>query len=62
LARIKAVDAEVDLLRKLKEIGVVLHRDDHGDLSVLPSAPTIDLLELADRRRSEENSGQREIT
>jgi hypothetical protein len=62
LARIKAVDAEVDLLRKLKEIGVVLHRDDHGNLSALPSGPTIDLLELTDRRRSEEHSGQRETT
>jgi hypothetical protein len=36
VAEFKAIEAEVDLLNKLSAIGVVLHRDENGNLKVLP--------------------------
>jgi hypothetical protein len=51
LAELKALDAEIELLRKMKEIGVVLHRDESGNLTVLPPPANCDLLELVERRR-----------
>jgi hypothetical protein len=50
LAEIRVIDAEIELLRKMKEIGVVLHRDDRGRLTALPLPQNCDLEELAQRR------------
>lgn len=50
LAEIKVLDAEVELLRKMNEIGVVLHRDNSGRLTVLPLPQDCNLEELAQRK------------
>jgi predicted ArsR family transcriptional regulator len=46
LAELKALDAEIDLLSKLKEAGVVLRYDDGGNLTALPAPSGCDLSEL----------------
>jgi hypothetical protein len=37
LAETKALDAQFDLMNKLRAAGMALHRDERGNLSVLPS-------------------------
>jgi hypothetical protein len=46
---LKVVEAEIDLLSKLKAAGVVLRYDSSGNLTVLPGG-TCDLDELKARR------------
>ena len=43
LAEIKAVDAEVELLKKLHEMGLGIHRDKRGNVTILPTPPNCDL-------------------
>ena len=50
LAELKVLDAEVELLRKMNEIGVVLHRNEEGNLTVLPLSANCDLEELAEQK------------
>lgn len=57
LASLKVVDAELELFIKLKAAGVVLHRDAAGNLTVLPSPVTVDLIELAQGRHRELTDG-----
>jgi len=47
---LSVVNAEFELCKKLKEAGVVLSRDAHGNLTILP-ATGCDLNELADQLR-----------
>lgn len=49
LAAVKAADAELEFLQKLKTLGVVLHRDEEGNLTVLRAPKSCDVLELAER-------------
>ena len=49
LAKLKVLDAEVELLNKLTEAGVVLHFDERGNLTVLPAVVGCDLGKLAKR-------------
>jgi tetratricopeptide (TPR) repeat protein len=53
IAEMSAVSAEIDLLRKLQEAGVVLRKDQNGNLTVLPSLPGVNLLQLAEHRQLE---------
>jgi len=48
LAELNLIRAEVDLLKTLQEIGVVLHRDMNGNLTALPLPPSCDLMELVE--------------
>jgi len=50
LAELGVLGAEIELLKKMKEIGVILHKDETGNMTVLPSPANCDLLELAQRR------------
>jgi hypothetical protein len=52
-ALLKVVNAEMDLLVRLKDTRVVLHQDAAGNLTVLPAPPTVDMVKLAERRRLE---------
>lgn len=49
-AELKVVDAEFELLKKLKEAGVVLIRDEKGNLTVLSSPNRCDLTQLYDEQ------------
>src|ERR1019366_7224635 len=51
LAELTALQAELELLQKLKSIGVVLHRDVNGNLTALPAPQGFDLMELVDHNR-----------
>jgi phosphoglycolate phosphatase-like HAD superfamily hydrolase len=42
-AEIKALDAEIELLKKLNEAGVVLGREKNGNLIVVVAPPNLDL-------------------
>ena len=55
LERAKALEAELKLFKELKASGVLLHRDQHGNLSVLPCPENCDLDHLAQRRLQEES-------
>ncbi len=57
VAELVALDAEVELLRKLRELRVLLHRDGRGNLTVLPSQSACDLDELIERRVKEYSTG-----
>jgi hypothetical protein len=46
LSELKILDAQIELYRKLKELGVVLRRDANGDLVVLPLPGDCDFMEL----------------
>jgi len=46
VAELKVMDAEVELFKKMKEIGVILRRDGRGNLTILPSLPNCDLTQL----------------
>lgn len=50
LARLKVIDAEFDLLLKLKEAGMVLHADQHGNLTLLPAIDGCDSSKLIENR------------
>jgi len=50
LAELQVVHSEADLLKKLKELGVVLHKDNSGHLTVLPATSSVDLQQLAEGR------------
>jgi hypothetical protein len=50
LAEAKALDAEVELFKKLTEIGVLPRFDERGNLIVLPLPQGLDLRELARSR------------
>jgi hypothetical protein len=50
LAELRVVHSEADLLKKMKELGVVIYKDDSGHLTVLPAAATVDLATLAEQR------------
>jgi hypothetical protein len=52
LAELKVVDAEIELLKKLQENRVILHRDENGNLTALPLPPGCDFHELEERWRS----------
>ena len=54
LTRAGALDAELDLLKKLNEIGVVLQRHAQGNLTVLPRPESCDLDDLVQRRLLDE--------
>ena len=51
LAEIKVAEAQYDLMRKFESIGLVIHRDSHGDLIVLPSAKANFLPPTDDEKR-----------
>jgi hypothetical protein len=51
IAELKVLDAEVELFEKMKRIGVILRRDENGNLTVLPTPANCDLLELIERKR-----------
>jgi hypothetical protein len=53
LAELSVVNAELELLTKLQNAKVILHRDSNGNLTALPLPPAINLLEAADPRKSE---------
>lgn len=61
LAELGVVEAELELLTKLKEIGVILRRDADGNLTVLPAPQNVDLLKVADERRRELTAGEANI-
>jgi hypothetical protein len=46
IAETKALEAQFDLLRKLTEAGMVLHRDEHGNLTLLPKPEGSHILPL----------------
>lgn len=46
LAKLKVIDAEYELLRKLKEAGMVLRMDQRGNLTVLPAVDGCDSSKL----------------
>jgi hypothetical protein len=50
LTELKVLDAEVELLKKLKELGVIPYRDNNGNLTILPLPPGVDMSKLVDRR------------
>jgi cytoskeletal protein CcmA (bactofilin family) len=51
LAEISTVNAEIELLQKLKEAGIALHRDSRGTLTALPTPPEFDLLTILDSKQ-----------
>ena len=53
LAELQVVHSEADLLKKLKDLGVVIRRDDSGHLTVLPCPAQVDLNSLAEKRIQE---------
>jgi len=53
LAEIRALEAEIEFVSKLKEIGVIVVRNEHGDLTVLPAPANYDYDALAERIRKE---------
>jgi hypothetical protein len=57
IAEMKVLDAEIELLRKMKEYGVILRRDVGGNLTVLPVPEECDLLELVDRITAKKVAG-----
>lgn len=50
LAEIKALDAELELLRKLKEMKLAVLRNENGDLTIVPAPESFDPTELYHRR------------
>jgi len=50
LDELKVVDAEVELLKKLKDVGVVLRYDERGNLTVFSASSRCDLETLATRK------------
>jgi cytoskeletal protein CcmA (bactofilin family) len=54
VAEISVVQAELTLLKQLKEAGLVLHRDANGNLTALSAPPSFDLTLLASRSGIEE--------
>jgi hypothetical protein len=48
LAEINAVGAEIELLEKIKRIGVVLHRDHNGNITALRAPANCDWTRLVD--------------
>jgi hypothetical protein len=51
LAEINTIHAEIELLQKLNDIRVVLHRDSYGNLTALPVPPEVDLLQILDQKQ-----------
>jgi hypothetical protein len=51
LATIRRLDAELELLKKMSEMGVVLRRDEGGNLTVLPAPTDFDFKKLVRRLR-----------
>jgi len=63
IAETSALAAELDLIKKLHESGVVLHQDTKGNLTALPLPRGVTLLQLAKMKRLEaENSTPGVIT
>jgi len=60
LAEIDVLNAELELMKKLKEMGVVICRDEQGNLAVLPTPPRFDLMKLAGERHSRESPDNRD--
>jgi DnaB-like helicase N terminal domain len=56
LAELQVVHSEADLLRKLKELAVLIRRDHSGHLTVLPAPPNVDLEKLALQRTEQANA------
>lgn len=49
LAELKVMDAEIDLFRKMKDLGLILRRDGNGNLTVLPVPQDCNLLEISNQ-------------
>jgi hypothetical protein len=50
LSELAVLKAEADLLKQLHELGLVIRKDERGNLTVLPAPPHLNLLVLADPR------------
>jgi hypothetical protein len=55
LAEIKAADAELELLKKLNELGVTVHQGEDGSLTIMSASWDCDLMQLR-RGRSANNT------
>lgn len=51
LAELAVIQAELELIQKLKKAGIVLSRDPKGKLTALPAPTGFDLMELVDNNR-----------
>ncbi len=51
LAEISTINAEIELLQKLKDLGIALHRDSNGNLTALPAPPELDLLQVLEQKQ-----------
>jgi hypothetical protein len=56
LAQIRRIEAELELLTKLRECGVVLTRDQEGNLTISPAPANYDYEALANRLKEEDLS------
>lgn len=50
LAELQVVHSEAELLKKLQDLKVVVRRDEHGHLTILPAENDLNLATLADQR------------
>lgn len=58
IAELKMLEAEMELIKKLRELGLVITRDDHGRINVLPAPDNFDFASLEQRVRDAEGSDE----
>ena len=55
-AEIRVLHSELELIQKLKEVGVLIRTDEHGNLTVLPAPGEINFLKLENDLRKNKNA------